>query len=82
MNDNDKIGQQVLLVGSIISVITVVAIILCFTSCQYLPQLANDATEVADDTAIKTEISKEAIQKDTDLSVYIIIKNKDEQPTK
>jgi hypothetical protein len=34
---------------------------------------------IADDTAVKCEISKEAIQKETDIELNLTIKNKDQQ---
>lgn len=47
------------------------------TSCQYVPEMAKDFESVATDTAIKVEISREAMQKDTNLDVTISIQNKD-----
>jgi hypothetical protein len=47
--------------------------------CQYLPQVAQDIEELATDTAIKIEVSRETFQKETDLSITIKVQNKDEQ---
>ncbi len=49
------------------------------TSCQYLPQLAQDIEQIATDTAIKVEVSRETFQKETDLAITINVQNKDEQ---
>ena len=51
-------------------------LVLCFlTSCQTLPQLYQAAENIADDEAIKVSVSKEAIQKNTDLIISIDLKN-------
>jgi len=52
-------------------------LILC--SCQALPQLFQAAEDIADDTAIKIEVSKETFQKDTDLDINIKVQNKDKE---
>lgn len=49
--------------------------LLLLTSCQTLPQLYQAAEDIADDGAIKIEVSKEAIQKNTDLLISIDLKN-------
>jgi len=46
-----------------------------FTSCTALPQLYQAAEDIADDNAIKLEISREAISKQTDVHVSIDVKN-------
>lgn len=79
MNRNDKIDKFVLLIGSIITVIAFAVIIMCFTSCQALPQFFSTAEDIADDTAIKTEISKEAIQRNTNVHLYIDLENNEMQ---
>lgn len=48
-------------------------------SCQSLPQFFQAAEDIADDTAVKIEISREAIQKDTDIDANVQIKNKDQK---
>ena len=55
--------------------------LLC-TSCQALPQLFQATEDIADDTAVKVEVSKEAIAKETDLSVDVKITNKDQPKAK
>ena len=55
-----------------------VLIFTCLSSCQSLPQLYQAAEDIADDTAIKVEVSKEIFQKETDLSITINIQNKDD----
>jgi hypothetical protein len=50
--------------------------ILCLlSSCNTLPQLYQAAENVADDEAIRVSISKEALQKETNLSVSIDLIN-------
>lgn len=56
-----------------------ISILIFLTGCQTLPQLYQAAEDVATDNAIKVEISREAIQKQTDLDVYIDIKNTSNQ---
>lgn len=51
--------------------------VIILSGCQSLPQLFTAAEEIADDTAIKTEISREALQKDTDVEITIKVSNKD-----
>jgi hypothetical protein len=48
------------------------------TSCTALPQLYQAAEDIADDNAIKLEISREAINKQTDVNVVIEVKNNQE----
>jgi hypothetical protein len=48
-------------------------------ACQYIPAIANDVESIATDTAIKVEVSRETIQKDTDLTININVQNKDEK---
>ncbi len=52
------------------------------TSCQSLPQLYQTAEDIANDTAIEIEISRQAFQKETDLSIMIQVQNKDEPTPK
>jgi hypothetical protein len=47
------------------------------SSCQYLPQVAQDVEEIATDTAIKIEVSRETFQKETDLEINVSVQNKD-----
>jgi starvation-inducible outer membrane lipoprotein len=51
------------------------------SACSSLPQLYNAAEDVADDTAVKVELSKECFAKETDVHVNVEILNK-EQVTK
>lgn len=55
-------------------------VMLFFSGCNALPQLYQTAEDIADDTAIKVEVSRESIQKQTDVEISIDVKNKD-QPT-
>lgn len=45
-------------------------------SCQYTPEIAKALEDVETDTAIKIEVSRETVQKDTDVSICIDILNK------
>jgi len=56
------------------------AMLFLLTSCGALPQLFQATEDVADDTAIKVEVSKEALAREPDLRIQIDVKNKD-QPT-
>ncbi len=47
------------------------------SSCQSLPQMFTSLEDIADDTAIKLEVSREAIAKDTDIDITIKVTNKD-----
>jgi hypothetical protein len=49
--------------------------LLLLTGCNTLPQLYQAAEDIADDNAIKLEISREAIGKQTDVNVSIDVKN-------
>ena len=48
------------------------------TSCSAFMPVADDIEKIADDTAIKIEVSREALQRDTDMTVTIDVKNKEE----
>ncbi len=52
--------------------------ILMLTSCQYIPEMAEDIESIENDTAIRVEVSRETIQKQTDLGIIINVQNKDE----
>jgi hypothetical protein len=45
--------------------------------CQSLPGIFSSVEQIADDTAIQTKISREALQKDTDVEITIKVSNKD-----
>lgn len=51
--------------------------ILLLNSCAYVPELAKMADDIATDDAIKLEIDRDAIKKDTDIHMKIDILNKD-----
>lgn len=44
---------------------------LSLTGCQSLPQLYQTAEDIADDTAIKIEISKEAVEQKKDIKLML-----------
>jgi hypothetical protein len=52
------------------------------TGCQYLPQVAQDIENIATDTAIRVEVSRETFLKETDLEININVQNKDEPVVK
>jgi hypothetical protein len=56
-------------------IITCGLIFLC--SCQYIPDIAKDVDDIATDTAIKIEVSRETFLKDTDLDLSVKVNNKD-----
>lgn len=47
------------------------------SGCQYIPDVAKDVDDIATDTAIKIEVSRETFQKDTDLDISVQVNNKD-----
>ncbi len=47
------------------------------TACSALPQFFQAADDVLTDDAITVQVDKEAFQKDTDVNVYVEIKNKE-----
>ena len=51
--------------------------LLFLSSCQYIPDLAKDVDDIATDTAIKIEVSRETFLKDTDLDISVQVNNKD-----
>jgi len=58
----------------------IITLAFIITSCTAMPQLYQALEDVADDTAIKCEISKEAFKEDTKLRVIVEIQNgKDEK---
>lgn len=56
-----------------------ISIICLLAGCQSLPQFFTAAEQIATDTAIKAEVSREAIQKDTNVDLNIKIYNKEIQ---
>ena len=55
---------------------------LSMTSCAAMPSLFHAAEDIANDTAVKVEVSREAIQKQTDINLSLDVKNKDPVVTK
>lgn len=51
------------------------SLLVVVAACQTLPQLYQTAEDIADDTAIKIEVSREAISKQTDVAVTVDVKN-------
>lgn len=54
-------------------------ILFIVTGCQYLPDMAKDIESIETDTAVSIEVSRETLQKDTDLQINLNVKNKDEK---
>ena len=56
------------------------SIFLCvmgLSSCQFIPEIAKDFESIATDTAIKIEISREAMSEKTNLQLNLDVKNKE-----
>lgn len=52
------------------------ALFMSMTSCQYFPQFADAIEDIATDEAIIIEIDRAAFQKETDIDINVIVKNK------
>lgn len=55
-----------------------IAILICaviLPSCGTLPQLYQSTEHIADDTAIKMQVSQEALQKDSNIEMNIKLSN-------
>lgn len=65
---------------SIIIIFFVISIGLFFiTSCQYIPQVADDLEKVLDNDAITIKCDKDCFQKQTDVEVSVKVTNKDKE---
>ena len=53
----------------------IIPIMLLLSSCNTLPQLYDAAEKIADDDAIHVTVSREAIQKKTDVNIVVDVKN-------
>jgi hypothetical protein len=53
------------------------SLMVCLTGCAALPQFFQAAEDIADDTAIKVEVSREAISEKTNLQLNLDLKNKE-----
>lgn len=53
----------------------IITFIFFVTACNTLPQLYQSAEDIATDEAIQVSVSREAISKQTDVSVSIEVKN-------
>jgi hypothetical protein len=45
------------------------------SSCQYLPEISKSIEDIETDQAIRVEVSREALQKDSNLNITIDLKN-------
>lgn len=57
--------------------IKLIFILLFLNSCTAMPELFKTVDDVATDTAIRVEVDKEALQKDTDVEITVHVLNKD-----
>jgi hypothetical protein len=48
-----------------------------FQSCQYLPEVSKAIEDIETDNAIKIEIQKEGLQKDSNVTINVTIQNRD-----
>lgn len=48
------------------------------TACSMMPEFAKTVEDIADDTAVKVVITKEAVQKETDVAISVSVQNKDQ----
>jgi hypothetical protein len=62
-------------IAVLVAILVIVATML--SSCQYLPQVADDIEKIANNDAIIVKVDKDAFQKDTDVDVSVSVKNKD-----
>lgn len=53
--------------------------VMLLSACNALPQLYQTAEDIADDTAIKVEVSRETFQKETDLNIQVNVQNKEQK---
>lgn len=53
--------------------------IIFLSSCQYLPQVADDLEKVLDNDAITIKCDKDCFQKQTDVEVSVKVMNKDKE---
>jgi hypothetical protein len=61
---------------SVISLILIVALLIsCCVSCSGVHEMAKTVEDIATDTAIKVEVSRETIQKDTNAKVSVDVQN-------
>ena len=56
--------------------------IVFFSSCNTLPQLYQAAEDIEDDDAIHITVSRDAMQKETDIDIAVNVRNKDVKDAK
>lgn len=61
-----------------IKIICLVCLINLVGCAQMLPELFKSVEQIADDDAIKLQVSREAIQKETDVTISVSVTNKDQ----
>ena len=52
-------------------------VLIFFQSCQYLPQVSKSIEDIETDNAIRIEIQKEGLQKDSNVTINVAIQNRD-----
>lgn len=78
-SNEDKPTSVLLVITCILSVLIVTGcLMMTTTGCQYIPEMTKAVEEIATDDAITIAIDKDAFQKETDVSVNIEIKNKEQ----
>lgn len=77
--DQKSLNTFVSFIGlSLLAIITVV-FLFCLCGCQYLPNVADDITEIANNDAITIKCDKDCFQRETDVTVSVQIKNKEQK---
>jgi hypothetical protein len=51
------------------------SVLVSLSGCNYLPEIAKDIDDIATDCAIKVEIDKAAMQKDTNVNINVGVTN-------
>lgn len=74
----EKIQKWLLYVSMAVFLFVMMVIILVMlSSCQYLPQVADDIKEIANNDAITVKVDKDSFQKETDVHVVVDVVNKE-----
>jgi hypothetical protein len=51
------------------------SVLVSLSACNFLPEVAKDVEKIATDAAIKVEVDKAAMQKDTNVKVNVDVSN-------
>ncbi len=60
-------------------IVTYISVIFIFTACGTIPEVYKSAEDTSHDEAIGVTVSREAIQKKTDVSITIDVKNSEDK---